>query len=137
MTKTLQQGFRFVFELIAEPRVIRLIMFAIYITFLAAGLLVIQSPSNGIMKVLGPGLVIVFGTFLAVGGLLGSVAVLPGVWWLERGGIIAAVTGLLMYMVIIVVLGTSAIGFPVALMLIGFLVIRWMEIRRYQLAPRR
>lgn len=124
------------FLLIAEPRVIRLIMFFLYAIFLTSGYLVITKPSESILTVLGGVLAMVFGVFLTIGGVLGFVAVLPGVWWLERTGIIACAVGLAMYVVIVLTTASSSLGFPFALLLTGFLAIRWIEIRRYQLAPR-
>lgn len=125
------------FLLIAEPRVIRIIMFFIYAIFLTAGYLVIVNPSQGIIEVLGDELPVIFGLFLAFGGGVGLLAVLPGVWWLERAGIIASSVGLLMYLTIVLSTASSSLGFPFALLIMLFLLIRWMEIRRYQLAPRR
>lgn len=124
------------FLLIAEPRVIRLIMFFLYAIFLTSGYLVITKPSESILAVLGGGLATVFGVFLTIGGVLGFVAVLPGIWWLERTGIIACAVGLAMYVVIVLTTASSSLGFPFAILLTGFLAIRWIEIRRYQLAPR-
>jgi hypothetical protein len=124
------------FLLIAEPRVIRIIMFLLYAVFLTAGYLVVTKPSESILDVLGGGLAMVFGIFLTIGGVLGFVAVLPGVWWLERTGIIACAVGLAMYVVIVLTTASSSLGFPFAILLTGFLAIRWIEIRRYQLAPR-
>lgn len=125
------------FLLIAEPRVIRIIMFFIYAIFLISGYLVVVKPSSSIIEVLGPDLPVIFGLFLSFGGAVGLIAVLPGVWWLERTGIISAGVGLLMYLTVVLSTASSSLGFPFAMLLIAFLLIRWMEIRRYQLAPRR
>lgn len=125
------------FLMIAEPRVIRIIMFFIYAIFLTAGYLVIVQPSQSIIDVLGKDLSVIFGAFLTFGGGVGLIAVLPGVWWLERTGLISAGVGLLMYLTIVLSTGASSLGFPFALLIMLFLLTRWMEIRRYQLAPRR
>jgi hypothetical protein len=136
MVQHIGHFFTHLFLLIAEPRVVRIIQLCIYLSLIGAGYLVLSSPSPGIEGVLTRTLVVVFGGFLSLGGLLGAVAVLPGIWWLERTGVIAAITALLMYMVVVISLGTSTMGFLVSLALIGSLIKRWIEIRRYQLAPR-
>ncbi|CAD5999173.1 hypothetical protein [Agreia sp. COWG] len=124
------------FLLIAEPRVIRIIMFFIYGIFAVAGYFVIVKPSASIINVLGEDLPVIFGAFLTFGGVVGLLAVLPGIWWLERTGLISSAVGLLMYLTVVLSTSASSLGFPFAMLILLFLLIRWMEIRRYQLAPR-
>jgi hypothetical protein len=127
----------FVFLKIAEPRVVRLVQFGIYVCMLDAGHYVLTTPPHSFQGVLGQTLVNVFGSFVAGGALLGAIAVLPGIWWLERVGIIALATGLAMYSVIAISLGISPVGFAIGIAFILTFVQRWMEIRRFQLAPKR
>lgn len=129
----LSQGF----QLIAEPRVVRVVQFGIYVCLLTAGSLVVSTPPRSFEGVLGQTLVTVLGVFILVGGVLGAVAVLPGIWWLERAGILALATGLAMYSTIAVTLGVSPIGFVIGVAFILTFVQRWMEIRRFDLAPKR
>ncbi|MEX1078872.1 MAG: hypothetical protein WED09_07175 [Homoserinimonas sp.] len=129
----LNQGFL----LIAEPRVVRLVQFGIYVCLLTAGWFVLTTPPRSFEGVLGQSLVTILGCFILVGGTLGAVAVLPGVWWLERVGILALATGLAMYSIIVVTLGASPIGVLMGVAFILTFVQRWMEIRKFQLAPKR
>lgn len=123
------------FYLIAEPRVVRLFQMLIYLGFIWAGLIIWLTPSESLQRILGGMLVGVFGGFMVIGGALGAVAVLPGIWWLERAGIVGIVTGLLIYMVFILTLGITGLGFVVALILVLCVVKRWTEIRKFQVAP--
>lgn len=125
------------FMLIAEPRVVRVVQFGIYLCLLTAGAFVLATPPRSFEGVLGQTLVTVFGLFILIGGALGATAVLPGIWWLERAGILALATGLAMYSVVAITLGVSPIGFLIGLAFILTFVQRWMEIRKFQLAPKR
>jgi hypothetical protein len=125
------------FLLIAEPRVIRIIQFGIYIGLIYVGIYVLFAPPSSFENVLGQQLVTIFGGFVAGGAVLGAVAVLPGIWWLERAGILSLVTGLSLYAVIAVSLGVSVVGTVVCICFAATFVQRWMEIRGSQLAPKR
>jgi hypothetical protein len=126
----------FVFMKIAEPRVVRLIQFGIYGCMIAAGTLVLLGPPRSFEGVLGEVLVYTFGGFLTLGGVCAAFAVLPGIWWVERIGILALGTAMCMYTVVTIALGASPMGVVIGLAFLGTFIIRWMEIRRYQLAPR-
>lgn len=126
----------FLFMKIAEPRIVRIVQFVVYVALTAAGWYVLTHPPQSFLFVLGPQLVAVFGSFLTFGGAVGCIAVLPGIWWLERMGVVALWTGLSIFAVIVFSLGISYVGFFVAIALGGSLIIRWTEIRRYELAPR-
>jgi hypothetical protein len=125
------------FLLIAEPRVVRLVQFGIYLCMIFAGHSVLTTPPSSFESVLGLTLINVFGGFVTIGGILAAIAVLPGIWWLERAGILALMTGMAMYSVIIITLGVSPVGLAVAVAFVLTFVQRWMEIRRFQLAPKR
>ena len=124
------------FMKIAEPRVVRLLHFGIYVCMLTAGFGVLSYPPRSFDSLVGTTLVYIFGAFVFLGGLLGAVSVLPGVWWLERVGILALITGMLMYIAMIIELGSSPIGFVIPIAFSFTFALRWLEIRRYQLAPR-
>lgn len=123
------------FMKIAEPRVIRLMQFGIYICMIIAGTGVLSQPPSAFKYVVGSALVYVFGGFITLGAIFGAIAVLPGIWWLERVGIIALTTAMLMYAVIIIALGSSTVGVVVSVAFALTFAQRWLEIRRYQLAP--
>ena len=125
------------FLLIAEPRWVRAIQFVIYALMGAGGMWMLNAPPETFVQALTSPLVVMFALFVVVGSALGLVAVLPGIWWLERAGILALATGLLMYGALGVSLGSSVL---VAVLTISFaltLVQRWTQIRGADLAPKK
>lgn len=125
----------FLFMKIAEPRVVRLGHFAIYICMLIAGFQVLHAPSSRFESIIGSGLTMVFGGFIFLGAILAAAAVLPGIWWLERAGLIGLATGLGMYAILIMAMGSSGVGVSVALAFIIGFALRWFDIKDFQLAP--
>lgn len=126
---------RTLFLKIAEPRVIRLMLFVIYGYMIISGLGVLYHPPKNFEGVLGLTLVYIFGSFIFIGGLCAIAAVLPGIWWLERAGIVSLISGMGLYTLAIVALGASTLGIGVAVCFGLFFAIRWQEIKRFQLAP--
>lgn len=123
--------------LVAEPRIVRLILFGIYVVFLIAGCFVITQPPESFVETLSEKLVFMLGGFLLLGGVLASIAILPGLWWLERCGLLSLGTGMLMYIVIIVGIKGSPLGICVSIAFVLFFILRYMETRPFKLAPRK
>lgn len=124
------------FLLIAEPRVIRVIWFFVYAFMLAAGVSVLVQPPDSVQDTFGVILVYSFGCFLTGGGLFAALSVLPGIWWVERVGIIAIETALGMFVVVTVSTGGPLFSVFLLVAFIVTFVRRWIGIRQYQLAPR-
>jgi hypothetical protein len=101
-----------------------------------AGFGVLLNPPPKFESVIGLVLVYVFGSFVTAGALLGVVAVLPGIWWLERVAILALSTGLAMYVVMAISLGSTPVVYAITTALILTFIQRWFEIKGAQLAPR-
>lgn len=120
---------------IAEPRVVRILYFGIYLCMGVAGTVLVSVPPEQYEDVIGLVLVYILGSFILLGGLFSAVAVLPGVWWLERVGIILLATAMLIYVVIVLSLKGSIIGVAVPIAFMLTFAIRWIDIRKYQLAP--
>ena len=84
----------------------------------------------------------IWGSLLLGGGVLGLIGCLPGWWWVERAGVLAAGTGAAIYLVVILSLHASTPGSRlvqagfVALTLV-WLAVRWLRIRGAQLDPMR
>ena len=121
---------------IAEPRVVRLLHFGIYICMLVGGSAALFRTPQNFTNLIGWALSFMLGLFIFFGAMLSAIAVLPGIWWLERVGLIALTTGMAMYIVTIIALGASPLGFVVPIAFALTFALRWIEIRRYQLAPR-
>jgi hypothetical protein len=121
---------------IAEPRVIRIIQFFIYaLLFLVGVMLLNKVPGNLERAAGGFGFVVAMAIMLTIGSLCAGIAVLPGIWWLERSGLILLGFGLLIYIVMIDQLNSSPMGIVICLILILSFVQRWIEIKGAQLAP--
>lgn len=135
MSQWVRSGFYSAYMKIAEPRVVRLIQFLIYVGFLVVGILVLTHVPKSLESAVGYGFVIVFALFLMIGALCSGVAVLPGIWWLERSGLVLLGFGLLMYLVMLVWLNASPVGIACCAILILSFIQRWLEIKGAQLAP--
>jgi hypothetical protein len=123
--------------MIAEPRVKRILYFFIYAGLAISGMGVFYKPPAAIVNLLGGmALVITFGLFIVVGALIALVAVLPGIWWLERAGLVSLAFGIAMYTVTLLFLGASFIVTILPIVIILICALRWLDIKEYLLAPR-
>lgn len=123
---------------IAEPRVKRLIYFAIYILLGLIGGASAFAPNAKIEALLGGmGLIYFYGGLIIAGALLCLVSVLPGIWMFERAGLVGLGTGIIMYTITLVLLGASIAITLIPTILILVFVIRWLDIKDYMLAPRK
>ena len=128
--------------LLHEPRIITAatgIMWSILIGIGAAALL---APPATISHQMGPTLTVVWAILLIVGGALGLVGCLPGWFWIERVGLILAGTGATMYLAVVLLLhyaepGSRLVQAGFVLLGIGFLVVRWLQVRGPQIDPTR
>lgn len=121
---------------IAEPRHIRLLQFGVYGCMMFAGVGVLRDPPGVFEESVGIFLVYVFGIFVALGSILCAVSVLPGIWWLERAGLMALGTGVAMYVTMAISLGASILAPLLSIALVLTFIQRFTEIRGSQLAPR-
>lgn len=135
--KRTRQAAVWLFLKIEEPRVIRVVQFALYVALTVLGAAFLADPPHSYEGLLGDVLALVFGWCITGGGLLGALFVLPGVWWVERLGIIALWTGLGIYLVVAVTLASSTIAVAIAVAFVLALLIRWLTVREYQHAPGR
>lgn len=136
MSQWLTIGVYSAYMKIAEPRVVRLIQFIIYVGLFIVGLMILDKVPQSLADAAGAqAFVVAFALMLIVGALSSGVAVLPGIWWLERAGLVLLGFGLLVYMVMVVKLNSSPMGVVICMILILSFVQRWLEIKGAQLAP--
>lgn len=128
--------FNHVFMKIAEPRIVRVIYFGIYGFFVFGGLGVLIDAPRSFEFILGSWQVNLFAGFLILGGVFGGVAVLPGIWWLERVGLISLGFGVAHYVIVVASLGTSPLGIGISMILLLVFLLRWLDIKEFQLAPK-
>jgi len=128
--------FVYLFMKIAEPRVRRLMYFGIYVGLGILGSSVFFRPPRAIEGEFGLFLVYVFGGLIVGGTILSTIAVLPGIWWLERSGLYAMAGGVAMYAGMLVFLGASILVTVLPTIFILVFALRWLDIREFLLAPR-
>ncbi|ALY08631.1 hypothetical protein CAPNMURICA_31 [Arthrobacter phage CapnMurica] len=127
-----------VYMKIAEPRVKRLIYFVIYILLGVIGGIQTFKPNPRISDFVGGQLLIYFyGILIIAGALVCLISVLPGIWVLERAGMVGLGTGIVLYVGTLIAFGASPTVslFPIIIVLVFLL--RWLDIKDYLLAPRK
>lgn len=84
--------------------------FAIYLCLLGGGVAAIIEPPGSIQGEVGAVAMYTLAGLLAFGGLVGSVAALPGIWWLERTAVLSIGLSAGIYGFIIIVLHLTTPG---------------------------
>ena len=74
---------------IREPRVISMLMWLQYLSFLAGGIAALVEPPHLVLLELGPWTMSVLAGLLIFGGTVGAISALPGIWWLERFAVVS------------------------------------------------
>ena len=134
---TMRQSFlQSAFMRIAEPRVIRVIQFFVYLAVTTGGVGLVIAPPPEFESVLGIVLTYVVSGFLLVGGVVGMFAVLPGIWWMERASVLLLITGLSMYAVVAVSMTLPIFRVALIVSILLAMVQRYVDIHGSQLAPR-
>lgn len=131
-----------VWQSIREPRHIKTVMLAYYITAIFTGVITFVSPPSLVANVVGAVMTYSFSTFLLVGGIMAAVSVYPGWWWAERIGCWFQIAGLGIVFVVAIYNAANSgsasgpiLGGLIALAT-GVFVIRLLMIRRYSFEPR-
>ncbi|WAB09444.1 membrane protein [Arthrobacter phage Sloopyjoe] len=140
MSNLLQKYIPFVYHvymMIAEPRVRRLMYFVIYVCLMIAGSGTFFKPPQYLGDSLGGYFwIYTFASFIVLGSALALVAVLPGIWWLERAALIAIITGVGLYTITLLGYGASFLIVLLPIIVILICALRLLDIKEYLLAPR-
>lgn len=130
--------------MIQEPPAVTLAWAGLWAVVCITGIVALVHPPAAVEHEAGTVLTTVWACCLTMGGALGVVGAIPGWWWVERAGIIAAGSGLLVYVgttTILVVEGESpgAWAFHTGMAMIAFtsFAARWIRIWGAQLDPAR
>lgn len=137
MANQVKRGIWWLFLKIEEPRLVRVFQFVVYSALALSGFFFVFAAPQPYTGVLGPILVGIFSTLVLLGGLAGAFAVLPGLWWVERLAIISLITGLSIFNVVALSIGSTLATVGLSWALVATLGIRWLEIKDFQLAPGR
>lgn len=127
-----------VYMRIVPPRLKRLIYFVIYALLGTIGGISAFRPNDRMSAFAGgQALIHFYGILIVAGALVCLLSVLPGVWILERAGLVGLGTGIVLYVATLILFGASATVslFPVIIILVFLL--RWLDIKDYMLAPRK
>ena len=119
---------------IHEPRVVALMYFLGYVGFLLGGIYAIANPPTSLQGETGAGAMYALAGLLSFGGLIGSIAALPGTYWLERSAVLAIGLAGVIYGGIIIGLhitssGNRLLQFAFIWFVLCLQVIRWFHIR--------
>lgn len=127
---------------IKEPRVLRVVFLLGYLVTLFTGVATLVSPPRTIEGELGPILSVSWALFWILGGAAGAATVLPGWWQVERYAAAAALFGIGIYGLVVIVLhateeGSRLTQFGVLTIALLFYVLRLVLIRGHDFEPRR
>ncbi|MCQ9367942.1 hypothetical protein NQ036_06750 [Brevibacterium sp. 91QC2O2] len=133
---------RVVWERITEPKWVSILQAVVYVVLAAGATAQLIEPSPTIMEAWERWFTTVWAVMLITGGAIGACAAPTGVWWLERIAITACVTGICMYIIVLITHMsrlTGGRGMVIALALFALLSlgIRYLCIRGLQYEPGR
>lgn len=125
---------------IPEPREARFAYLASYILWAIAGISVLLAPPLSIEGSLGSALTYVWGSFLALGSIIGASTVLTIYWWAERVAIWLTGTGVAVYAIIVATMHLTSTGNRIPQLCfilagLAFLVVRYIRIRGARIQP--
>ena len=117
-----------------EPRIVSVLRFLMYVVLLIGGTSVIFSPPTTMENALGQGAVTGLAVLLCFGSTLGAVSALPGVWFIERLGLVAISSALAIYGGVVFQLhllgpGNRLLHLTIIIALILSQAVRWVRIK--------
>ena len=126
-------------EWLAEPRTITILQAMVYTVLLYAGWVDWVDQPEMSVRVAGPFVTDVWGWLLMTSCLFAFLGCLPGIWWLERAGVLGISTACVMQLFIIAqgYLDGGALAIHAAFVLAVALLmaVRWNRISRGDLDP--
>lgn len=130
---------------VTKPRHVKVIYLVIYLLSALIGLVTLIKPPQTIAGEVGPLLSVVWASLFILGGLVGTITVLPGWWWAERLlGIAPILIGLTIYLSVVVVLhaqsiesgGSRATQVGIIMLAASPFILRFFFIKEYSYEPR-
>lgn len=127
---------------IQEPKVISVLYFLIYIVMSIGGVSALIDPPSSIAGEAGELTMLILALLLTLGGVIGSVSVLPGIWWLERIAVLSIGAGSLLYAVLVLALHVTQPGNRIMQLAFVFSIVllqlvRWHRIHERPYDPAR
>jgi hypothetical protein len=130
---------------VTKPRHVKVIYLVIYTLSALIGLVTLIKPPQTIAGEVGPLLSVIWASLFILGGVFGTITVLPGWWWGERLlGIAPIVLGLAIYFCVVVALhaqpvdagGSRATQVGIILLAASPFILRFFFIKEYSYEPR-
>lgn len=123
------------FLLIEEPRSQRILYLIFYGVILWSGISALTNSPQKFIDATGINTVYAIALFLTVGGAIGTFAIIPGTWYIERIALISIGFGLAARGVLISSLAVSNTGALIFASEVILLIIRFLQVRKADLAP--
>ncbi len=125
---------------VREPRVISVVYFVMYASGVPAGAYATISPPSSIEGQIGSSAMAALTVLLTFGCALGSVAALPGIYWLERSAVLSIALAAFIYLAILATLQVQQPGNRVLQMwfvsfVLGMQLVRWVRVRERPYRP--
>ncbi|MCR1984501.1 hypothetical protein NSA53_19895 [Cellulosimicrobium cellulans] len=138
--RSIASSLRHAWARINEPRVISVAYFCMYTSGVAAGVYATISPPTSIEGQIGSNAMAALTVLLTFGCALGSVAALPGIYWLERSAVLSIALAAFIYLAILATLQVQQPGNRVLQMwfvsfVLGMQLVRWARVSERPYRP--
>lgn len=123
-----------------EPKAVSIIYFAMYTLGAIAGLYATLDPPRSIEGQIGTTAMTALAVLLTFGCVLGAIAALPGVYWLERSAVASVALSAATYLGILLALHTYEGGNRLlqswfVIFVLGMQAVRWVRVRERPYRP--
>jgi hypothetical protein len=134
------RALRRVWQKVNEPRVISVAYFAMYASGIVAGVYATISPPSSIEGQIGSNAMTALTVLLTFGCALGTIAALPGIYWLERSAVLSIALAAFIYLAILATLqlqqpGNRLLQAWFVWFVLGMQLVRWVRVRERPYRP--
>jgi hypothetical protein len=134
------RGLRTLWAKVREPRVISVVYFVMYTAGAGAGVYATITPPSSIEGQIGSTAMTALTVLLAFGCMLGAIAALPGIYWLERSAVTSIALAAAIYLAILGTLhaqqpGNRMLQAWFVLFVLGMQLVRWVRVRERPYRP--
>lgn len=125
---------------VQEPRVISVVYFVMYAAGVGAGVYATMRPPTSLEGQVGAAAMTALTVLLTFGCTLGTIAALPGIYWLERSAVLSIALAATIYLAILTTLqvqqpGNRTLQGWFVLFVLGMQAVRWVRVRERPYRP--